>query len=143
MKLTVLPPPYIEPPNEPPQFADETLLSGFLLTTKTNEPASWSYIIPETFDPNDDTVTVTVDVKEATFVEFSDGALKIEDLSDESVQTGVFSIDVILDDGELSVTQTISLSIGTAPTPDKQTNSETAEASETDNTADTETTTAT
>ena len=63
MTLTILAAPYVEPDNEPPQFAEETPLSGYLLTTKTTEPTPWSYVFPGTYDVNGDTVTMSVDVK--------------------------------------------------------------------------------
>jgi hypothetical protein len=77
----------------------------------------WSYPIPETFDEdNKDMLTVTVDLGDtAEFMTFTDGELKIDDLSDEIVPSGTFSVIVVLSDGTESVITDITVIIYDPP----------------------------
>ena len=84
-QVTILP-----APNQAPSFGDSEL-SVFQQVYKTLEPEqSWSYSLPEPYDPDRNPVTLTVDMKAATFIEFdyATNTFSIPDLSSPDVLEG-------------------------------------------------------
>ena len=71
----------------------------FQLIFKTHEPTSWSYALPPKADPDGDTVTTTVNVGNASFINLSGGSLFIGDLSDAEINPDTYNIQVTLFDG--------------------------------------------
>ena len=83
----------------------------FQLVFKTHDLKSWSYALPSKADPDGDTVTTTVDVGTATFINFSGGSLLIGDLSDAAIIPDTYNIEVKLFDGIDSATFAIKIVI--------------------------------
>ena len=54
-------------------------LNLYHVVYKTTELSSWNYTIPETIDPN---YEISVDVKTANFVDFSERVISIANLTD-------------------------------------------------------------
>lgn len=93
--------------NQLPTFDED--LSAFHVIFKTHEAESWSYTLPTASDPDEDTVSILVDVGLATFVSFSGGKLSIADLADEEVITGTYTIGIAVSDGEAETPYSIKI----------------------------------
>ena len=85
----------------------------FQLIFKKQETESWSYSFPPTTDPDEDLVSLTVDVKQATFISVSPTSISITDLADEEVLAGTYPIAVFLSDGQ--DTETFSITVVIKP----------------------------
>ena len=83
----------------------------FQLVFKTHDLKPWSYPLPTKADPDGDTITTTVDVETATFINFSGGSILIGDLSDAAIIPGTYNIQVRLFDGIDSATFGIKIVI--------------------------------
>ena len=99
--------------NNAPFF--EAPIPASVEVTKTAESSVWSLQLPTTSDLDpDDTTSVSVSLGVAyTFFHFdiSESTFKILDLSADVVQEGSFNLTVSVDDGRLSVSHTILLTV--------------------------------
>ena len=57
---------------------------------------TWSYNLPEPYDPDGDLITVTVNTEAATFIEYDHqtNSISISDLSSPEVLEGKFKIEI-------------------------------------------------